>query len=710
MSTNYESLTLKPAIIRQQDQLNPTTHSANKESLCKIFNKYAQKGELSARDFVRLMTDENFHLVDKLHVFVPTNSFSLLFLAADEDRRGFIRQEEFVSFATNLLGASTSKQVLINADAGARLLFSALKRLDDVPGDEMSRDSLLCILRKVASLDGEIAQSDLQIASKVIPSTVKESEFLSLLEKIQDEKFEHEFAKIAVNGSVSPKDLITTLFTVFHYEVPEKFSNEMERLCRETASSDTLDLSQSREILQLVSHLPVMNFLLFQNYTHSTSGTLSKKQFIEFASQYRDVVLPDSTIDLFFMWNHLVSKDESKASHLLDRTDVLSILSDDMLSSAESCEGNMGGVRLYPMLSSMYSFLLGSIAGAIGATVVYPIDLIKTRMQAQRNFEKYKTYMDCIKKVLRFEGVRGLYSGLLPQLVGVAPEKAIKLTVNDIVRSLGASYSKDGSIPMKWEIAAGCSAGACQVVFTNPLEICKIRLQVQGEMIKKAAVSSEAAETAKTAAQIVKELGIRGMYKGTTACLLRDVPFSAIYFPTYANLKRILFQFDPNDPKRNRLQSWQLLVSGALAGMPAAYLTTPCDVIKTRLQLRARKGEVAYTGIGNAFKTILKQEGFQAFFQGGLARVLRSSPQFGFTLASYEILQSWVPFEKVYNDPNSHNLSKPFDQFKSNEESLLQMGLLVNARKVVTRALDLNYGFNKIECYDYEAIKAFREK
>jgi solute carrier family 25 (mitochondrial aspartate/glutamate transporter), member 12/13 len=77
--------------------------------------------------------------------------------------------------------------------------------------------------------------------------------------------------------------------------------------------------------------------------------------------------------------------------------------------------------------------------------------------------------------------------------------------------------------------------------------------------------------------------------------------------------------------------------------MPAAYLTTPFDVIKTRLQVEARKGQQTYTTLRHAAKTIYAQEGFKAFFKGGPARVLRSSPQFGFTLAGYEVLQNLLP-------------------------------------------------------------------
>ena len=114
-----------------------------------------------------------------------------------------------------------------------------------------------------------------------------------------------------------------------------------------------------------------------------------------------------------------------------------------------------------------------------GATAVYPIDLVKTRMQNQRTGSYigellYKNSFDCFKKVLRHEGLTGLYRGLVPQLMGVAPEKAIKLTVNDFVRD-HIQDKRTGHISLFGEILAGGCAGASQVMFTNPLEIVKIR-------------------------------------------------------------------------------------------------------------------------------------------------------------------------------------------------------------------------------------------
>ena len=199
------------------------------------------------------------------------------------------------------------------------------------------------------------------------------------------------------------------------------------------------------------------------------------------------------------------------------------------------------------ILTTMYNFFLGSIGGAVGAFSIYPIDLVKTRMQNQRNVVgeiMYKNSFDCFHKVFTREGLKGLYSGLLPQMVGVAPEKAIKLTMNDFIRSFWDS----DDIPMYGEILAGCIAGGSQVVFTNPLEIVKIRLQIQGEVgVKTNAVA------------IIKHLGLIGLYKGSSACLLRDIPFSAIYFTAYNHMKKDVF----NEEMR-KLKISELLISGAV--------------------------------------------------------------------------------------------------------------------------------------------------
>lgn len=282
-----------------------------------------------------------------------------------------------------------------------------------------------------------------------------------------------------------------------------------------------------------------------------------------------------------------------------------------------------GGVTV---TNSGKNFMFGCVSGAVGAFAVYPIDLVKTRMQNQRAGEiMYANSLDCYSKVLKNEGFFGLYRGLLPQLCGVSPEKAIKLTMNDFMR--GALKQSDGSLSIQSEIISGGMAGASQVIFTNPIEVIKIRLQIQGE----------GGFAKQNAFSIISELGVTGLYKGVSACLLRDIPFSMIYFTTYSHIKKDIFQDGVNG---KRLSAYELLVAGAMAGIPAAYLVTPSDVIKTRLQVQAKQGQSTYTGLQDCAKKIIKEEGVKALFKGGPARVLRSSPQFGFTLFVYELLQN----------------------------------------------------------------------
>ncbi len=171
-----------------------------------------------------------------------------------------------------------------------------------------------------------------------------------------------------------------------------------------------------------------------------------------------------------------------------------------------------------------------------------------------------------------------------------------------------------------------------QVLFTNPLEIVKIRLQTQGEALRLHGVPPKSAMT------IVRELGFFGLYKGAGACLLRDIPFSGIYFPTYAGTKTRFAEMRAD----KKPEKTDLLLAGAIAGVPAASLVTPADVIKTRLQVEARKGQQTYHGIRDCFWKVLKAEGPFAFGKGALARVFRSSPQFGVTLFSYEMLHSYL--------------------------------------------------------------------
>ena len=123
---------------------------------------------------------------------------------------------------------------------------------------------------------------------------------------------------------------------------------------------------------------------------------------------------------------------------------------------------------------------------------------------------------------------------------------------------------------------------------------------------------------------IIKQKGILGLYKGTSATMLRDVSFSVCYFPLFANLNALGPKTHPGSSKT---VFWWSFISGCAAGSISALFVNPADVVKTRLQLINKDaGAQSYNGILDAFTKILKQEGITAFFRGGLCRMIVIAP------------------------------------------------------------------------------------
>lgn len=264
----------------------------------------------------------------------------------------------------------------------------------------------------------------------------------------------------------------------------------------------------------------------------------------------------------------------------------------------------------------------GAIAGIIGTCFIFPIDTIKTRLQGSVGV--YSSPVHCAKDLLQKEGIGGFYKGLGANLVGVTPEKAIKLAANDVIREMFTD-SETGEIKLHHEILAGASAGFFQVIATNPMEIIKIRMQMQ---------SLKPVAERQSTLEVVRHLGISGAYQGTASTLLRDIPFSLIIFPLYANLRKAFA-----DSTTGETSFMGNLVSGCLAAGISAAVATPMDVLKTRLQVsgaRDRYGS-GLSAITKCTADIWSEGGTAAFFRGVVPRVGVVSPLFGIALVAFEI-------------------------------------------------------------------------
>uniref|UniRef100_A0A3Q3KCL5 Mitochondrial glutamate carrier 2 n=1 Tax=Monopterus albus TaxID=43700 RepID=A0A3Q3KCL5_MONAL len=242
------------------------------------------------------------------------------------------------------------------------------------------------------------------------------------------------------------------------------------------------------------------------------------------------------------------------------------------------------------------------------------------------------------------------FPGAAVNLTLVTPEKAIKLAANDVFRQ---KLAKDGHLPLWGEVLAGCGAGTCQVVVTTPMEMLKIQLQDAGRLAQAASpgpapsmVGSSPQAWPKPpqrpsaigiTVQLLKTRGLAGLYKGAGATLMRDVPFSMIYFPLFANLNQ-LGRENKGDQADVQSQApfWQSFVAGCAAGSVAAVAVTPLDVIKTRLQtLQKGVGEDTYRGIVDCTRRIMRREGPAAFLKGATCRALVIAPLFGIAQGVY---------------------------------------------------------------------------
>ncbi|EPS34199.1 hypothetical protein PDE_09163 [Penicillium oxalicum 114-2] len=596
------------------------------------FIRHAQKdenGELYMNEdaFIEAVApkQEDYHKIKR-------EQYGILFRVADRRQTGKLSLSDWATFENLLAKPDAEYEIafrLFDTEGTGTVKWESLKGLynlnksaDSIPFDWNSEWASLYTGRNKSRHDMTYPQ------------------FSQMLRGLQGERIRQAFHMFDKNGDgyIEPEEFQRIILETSKHKLSDHLLENLPTLCN-ISNSNRISYATVRAFQNVMREMDIIDLIVREATNKSSDGKITRSDFLDEAARItRFSMFTPMEADILFHFagleapsGRLSQKDFAKVIDASWRIPVA------VAGQAADAVAAKTKTFLHSVLESAHHFALGSLAGAFGAFMVYPIDLVKTRMQNQRSTRPgerlYNNSLDCAKKVIRNEGFRGLYSGVIPQLIGVAPEKAIKLTVNDLVR--GALTDKDtGKMWYPHEILAGGTAGACQVVFTNPLEIVKIRLQVQGEIAK-----NVEGVPRRSALWIVKNLGLVGLYKGASACLLRDVPFSAIYFPTYAHLKSDFF----GETATNKLGVVQLLTAGAIAGMPAAYLTTPCDVIKTRLQVEARKGETKYTGLRHCATTVWKEEGLKAFFKGGPARILRSSPQFGFTLAAYEVLQKMLP-------------------------------------------------------------------
>ena len=299
-------------------------------------------------------------------------------------------------------------------------------------------------------------------------------QFSQMLRGLQGERIRQAFHFFDKDGDgyIEPEDFQRIILETARHKLSDHLLGNLHTLCNISTGSK-ISYANVRAFQNVIREMDLVEFIIRKATQKSEDGTITRTDFLNEAARItRFSLFTPMEADILF---HFAGLDSTSGRLSLgDFSKVLDASWQSAFTIGANATSEAAGKAvstarkyLHNVLESAHHFALGSIAGAFGAFMVYPIDLVKTRMQNQRSQRVgemlYTNSLDCAKKVYRNEGFKGLYSGVVPQLIGVAPEKAIKLTVNDLIR--GHFSEKDtGKIWWPHEILAGGSAGACQVV------------------------------------------------------------------------------------------------------------------------------------------------------------------------------------------------------------------------------------------------------
>lgn len=200
------------------------------------------------------------------------------------------------------------------------------------------------------------------------------------------------------------------------------------------------------------------------------------------------------------------------------------------------------------------------------------------------------------------------------------------------------SLHRQGQIGTVSQLLAGGIAGAVSKTCTAPLARLTILFQVQGmhsdvATLRRASIWHEAS-------RIVGEEGFRAFWKGNLVTIAHRLPYSSVSFYAYERYKNLV-QLIPGLESQSENVSADLLVRfmcGGLAGITAATVTYPLDLVRTRLA--AQTNVTYYRGIWHALRTISREEGLLGLYKGLGATLLGVGPSIAISFSVYETLRS----------------------------------------------------------------------
>lgn len=288
-------------------------------------------------------------------------------------------------------------------------------------------------------------------------------------------------------------------------------------------------------------------------------------------------------------------------------------------------------------ISPVEDFVAGTFAGVALTLVGHPFDTVKVRMQTKTIF---RSGLDCVLQTIRNEGFFALYKGMSGPMATIPLVNAVVFAAyaqgKDFLHSLQPELKP---LNMTEITLAGAYAGLVNCVVVTPVELVKTRLQIQYEP---QVFHNTFHGPMDCARKIVAQNGIKGLFRGMSATIYREVPGYGGQFFMYEALKRA---WTPEGQKVQDLGFFPLVMAGGTAGIFGWLVSYPMDYIKSQIQAEPYDRKTPYPknrwlldgGFFSCWKQTVREQGHKALWRGFGPCVARAFPANAAGFGAYEL-------------------------------------------------------------------------
>jgi len=255
---------------------------------------------------------------------------------------------------------------------------------------------------------------------------------------------------------------------------------------------------------------------------------------------------------------------------------------------------------------------------------LYPLTLVRTRLQVQLHNTVYKGTYDAFKQIVRHEGARGLYKGFWISCFQVVSGLCYVSTYEGVRHILHSKGVRDNKIKA---IVGGASASLVGQTIIVPFDVISQHLMILGTVTNKGkcdmsvnplAIDTTGRSRGQVAWDVTKSIycrdGLRGFYRGYVASLCNYVPSSASWWCFYHMYKDVLFNSTPDLLPFTGVQC----LAAVMSGCSTSLITNPLDLVRARVQVQRRT-------IPDTIRHLWASERYNVFTKGLTARMASSS-------------------------------------------------------------------------------------